>query len=267
MKQLASRQRVQQERAGYWIGFAMGGFFDGIVLHQILQWHHLLSGVDSGLLRDIGMQILADGLFHALMYLIAAIGLWKLFRPTPEPASRRVLLANCLIGFGCWHVLDSVLSHWILGIHRIRMDAENPLLWDIGWLLIFGLGALAAGMALRRAGGNDGPGRHGGTPALLALIVITAAWLATFPLSGTQRAGTVIVVLRPDISPARFLDGVQRLDARIIWAASGGNTWALKAGANISRLAWYRHGALYVSGALTPAGCAPWMTPGSTRTL
>jgi uncharacterized membrane protein len=30
---------------GFWLGFALGGFFDGIILHQILQWHHLLSGV------------------------------------------------------------------------------------------------------------------------------------------------------------------------------------------------------------------------------
>ena len=29
------------------LGFALGGFFDGIVLHQVLQWHHLLSAVDA----------------------------------------------------------------------------------------------------------------------------------------------------------------------------------------------------------------------------
>jgi uncharacterized membrane protein len=27
------------------LGFAFGGFFDGILLHQVLQWHHLLSGI------------------------------------------------------------------------------------------------------------------------------------------------------------------------------------------------------------------------------
>ncbi|WP_272547883.1 DUF2243 domain-containing protein [Acidovorax sp. NCPPB 3576] len=26
---------------GYLLGFSLGVFFDGIVLHQILQWHHL----------------------------------------------------------------------------------------------------------------------------------------------------------------------------------------------------------------------------------
>lgn len=25
------------------LGFALSGFFDGVLLHQILQWHHLLS--------------------------------------------------------------------------------------------------------------------------------------------------------------------------------------------------------------------------------
>ena len=32
---------------GLWVGLSLGGFFDGILLHQILQWHHLLSGVDA----------------------------------------------------------------------------------------------------------------------------------------------------------------------------------------------------------------------------
>lgn len=33
--------------AGGCIGFSLGGFFDGILLHQVLQWHHLLSRVRS----------------------------------------------------------------------------------------------------------------------------------------------------------------------------------------------------------------------------
>lgn len=59
------------------LGFALGGFFDGILLHQILQWHHLLSLVSG--LSDIRLQILWDGYFHALMYVIAALGLWGLW--------------------------------------------------------------------------------------------------------------------------------------------------------------------------------------------
>ncbi len=29
--------------AGILLGLGMGGFFDGIVLHQILQWHHMAT--------------------------------------------------------------------------------------------------------------------------------------------------------------------------------------------------------------------------------
>jgi Predicted membrane protein (DUF2243) len=29
--------------AGVFFGLGLGGFFDGIVLHQVLQWHHMLS--------------------------------------------------------------------------------------------------------------------------------------------------------------------------------------------------------------------------------
>ncbi|CAO3443196.1 hypothetical protein [Azospirillum argentinense] len=120
--------------AGYLLGFALGGFFDGILLHQVLQWHHLLSAVESSAVQDIRVQILADGLFHAAMYVVAVVGLWLLWRSRRrfvEPGADRLLFANALIGFGVWHILDGVLSHWILGLHRIRMDSANPLLWDL----------------------------------------------------------------------------------------------------------------------------------------
>ena len=29
--------------AGLLLGMGLGGFFDGIVLHQLLQWHHMIS--------------------------------------------------------------------------------------------------------------------------------------------------------------------------------------------------------------------------------
>ncbi len=29
---------------GLLVGLGLGGFFDGIVLHQLLQWHHMLGG-------------------------------------------------------------------------------------------------------------------------------------------------------------------------------------------------------------------------------
>jgi uncharacterized membrane protein len=79
--------------AAYLLGFALGGFFDGILLHQILQWHHLLAGLQGSAFADIRIQVLADGLFHALMYVVAIIGLSALWR------SRAELTALAPVGF------------------------------------------------------------------------------------------------------------------------------------------------------------------------
>lgn len=53
------------EWSGLSLGFGLGGFFDGILLHQVLQWHHLLSGVEQAHV-DIRVLIMTDGLFHVL---------------------------------------------------------------------------------------------------------------------------------------------------------------------------------------------------------
>lgn len=92
-------------------------------------------------------------LFHVLMYVTTVIGLWLLWGTKKEfPASGgdRRLFACALIGFGAWHVLDGVLSHWILGIHRIRTDVDNPLFWDVLWLGVFGVVPLVLGWFMRR---------------------------------------------------------------------------------------------------------------------
>ena len=120
--------------SGYALGFAIGGFFDGILLHQILQWHHLLSALEGEPYSDLRFKILADGIFHALMYAVGGVGLWLLWRSRAEfgrAGADRLLFSNALIGFGAWHVVDAVASHWLLGIHRIRMDSDVPLVWDL----------------------------------------------------------------------------------------------------------------------------------------
>lgn len=144
--------------AGYMLGFGLGGFFDGIVLHQLLQWHHLLSGLEQARL-DIRLLILWDGIFHALMYLIAIIGLcllWRARNEFPAPGADRLMFANAVVGFGGWHVLDSIVSHWLLGIHRVRMDVDNPLFWDLLWFAMFGLIPLTIGWIMRRSGSKRG---------------------------------------------------------------------------------------------------------------
>ncbi|CAO3435155.1 DUF2243 domain-containing protein [Azospirillum endophyticum] len=248
---------------GFSLGFALGGFFDGILLHQILQWHHLLSGLASPAFADIGVQILADGVFHALMYVIAAVGLWLLWRGRPGLGliGGRRLMGWALLGFGVWHVLDGLMSHWLLGLHRIRMDVEDKLFWDLLWFFVFGVAVMLAGWLLTRADSGL-PGGRSRVPVLLALAVGLAGAVATLPPPG---ATATLVLFRPGTAPAEALAALASVDGRTVWSDPTGQLWAIDMADGGSTLGLYRHlyrqGALLVSNGVVPAGCLDWFRP------
>lgn len=254
--------------AGFLLGFGMGGFFDGILLHQILQWHHLLSGLNAASLADLRVQVVADGVFHALMYAVAGAGLWSLYhsRGAGLPPRKR-LLAEFLIGFGAWHVIDAVLSHWVVGLHRLRMDVADPLPWELAWLVLFGIVPLLAGWVLRRQGpGAGGAGGAGGAAvsALLAVVITTAAALNLYPVSAPAQ-DTSVVVLRPGASAAGLLAALDGTDARVVWADPSGGVWVLADAPGATLFSLFGAGALYVSGASAPGGCSAWIAPRDGR--
>jgi len=43
----ATSAKPPPKASGLLYGLGFGGFIDGIVLHQILQWHHMVSHVDD----------------------------------------------------------------------------------------------------------------------------------------------------------------------------------------------------------------------------
>jgi uncharacterized membrane protein len=243
--------------SGYALGFALGGFFDGILLHQILQWHHLLSGLEGEAFRDLRVQILADGIFHALMYVIAAAGLWLLWRARREFAESgadRLLVANALLGFGGWHIIDSFVSHWITGIHRIRMDSGNPLMWDLIWFFAFGVVPVLIGIWMRRSGPR-GIARGGAVASALAILVTAGAVWASLPPPGVS---SVMVYFRPGTTPAQVFAAADAVEASVLWSDTSGELWAfdLPEPGRTARL--YGQGALFVGNSLFPMGCLAW---------
>jgi uncharacterized membrane protein len=251
------------------LGFALGGFFDGIMLHQVLQWHHFLSLVPGEALRDIRAQILADGMFHVAVYAIAALGLWLLWRARCgiDSASGRYLLGAVLLGFGAWQIVDVVGFHWVVGIHRIRVDVPNPLLWDLGWLAVIGLPPLLAGLWLRRSAAAGGPsprggGRHGRAAATtLALSVLGGAPLASLPLPGAAATRAVVVLFRPGLGlegAFAAVAAVAAADGRVVWADASGELLTVQLGPEGSAWRLYRHGALVVGTSGPVAGCLAW---------
>lgn len=237
--------------AGLLLGFALGGFFDGILLHQILQWHHLLSLVDG--VGDLRAQVAADGIFHAVMYLLAAIGLALLWRHRPALAIEGGQLpGRLLIGFGAWHAIDAVLSHWLLGIHRIRLDSASPLAWDIGWLLVFGLVPIAIG--LRWGGGGRPPPLRGPGPALALVLAVLGAgiWAAQPPAD----ARTALVVFRPGIDDGDALTAILATGGQPVAHSRG--IWTVGWPAEAQALPLYGRGALFVGQGPIGVGCLAW---------
>ncbi len=227
------------------LGFALGGFFDGILLHQILQWHHLLSLVDG--VGDLRAQVRWDGAFHAFHSLLALAGLWGLWRAThagDRPAGA-ALLGGLLVGFGLWHVADAALSHWLLGLHRIRLDGESPLASDLGWLAAFGLVPIAAGWPLLR---RRGPGAPGSAIAVLAALSIGAGLWA-----GRTPEGSFSVVFAPGLGPGAVLAAPEGKDARLVAGGPRQGVSGVDA-PSAARWSYRRHGALLVGGAGLPPG-------------
>ena len=87
--------------AGILFGLGLGGFFDGIVLHQILQWHHMLTnaGYPPTSVENLKINTLWDGLFHATTYVFVVLGLivlWRASRRTHIRWSSKLLVGSML---------------------------------------------------------------------------------------------------------------------------------------------------------------------------
>lgn len=243
-------------RWGTVLGFALGGFFDGILLHQILQWHHLLSLVPG--MADIRLQVLWDGYFHALMYVIAAVGLIGLWRAhkSGQEGWGRSLLGAVLIGFGLWHIVDGIVSHWALGIHRIKLDSPNPLMWDLIWLTAFGVAPFVAGLLTPR-GGRPGAPRIPGSAAAVLVLSLATIGAAIWSLKPPPDQPFTTVVFAPGVDPAQVWSALSATESRLVWTDPSMGVVVVDAPAD-RRWSFYRHGALMVSGYGAPGGCFSW---------
>jgi len=143
--------------AGLLLGIGLGGFVDGIVLHQILQWHHMLSSEGShppATVAGLEANTLADGLFHAFAWLAVCAGLWLLWRAgrrDPGLLLGRRLVGLMLCGWGLFNLIEGLVDHQLLGIHHVKLDADgDPVVaLDVAFLALAVL-LLVAGSALAR---------------------------------------------------------------------------------------------------------------------
>ncbi|WP_022824327.1 DUF2243 domain-containing protein [Hymenobacter norwichensis] len=144
--------------AGLLMGAGLGGFVDGIVLHQMLQWHNMLSNqLPPDTLVAAKVNMFWDGVFHAAVWVMTVIGLrmlWSVGGRADVPWSGRTFGGALLLGWGLFNVVEGIIDHQLLQLHHVQEYATNKLPWDLAFLGFGGL-LLVAGWALIRAGRHD----------------------------------------------------------------------------------------------------------------
>lgn len=125
---------------GILLGVGIGGMVDGIVLHQLLQWHHMVSGwYPPTSLENLRINTVADGLFHSVTWLVIVAGVFSLWQAAQKtaPPSLRWFAGTLLVGWGLFNLAEGVIDHAILGVHHVNETGrpETWLWWDIGFLV------------------------------------------------------------------------------------------------------------------------------------
>jgi uncharacterized membrane protein len=138
--------------AGLALGMGMGGFVDGILFHQILQFHNMLSArIPNTDYVGAKVNMVWDGFFHAGVWTVTAIGillLWRAGRRAGADLSGRLLAGALLIGWGLFNLVEGVIDHHLLQLHHVYEPAGLSV-WD--WLfLLWGAGMLGGGWWLCR---------------------------------------------------------------------------------------------------------------------
>jgi uncharacterized membrane protein len=149
--------------SGIMLGAGLGGFLDGIVLHQILQWHNMLSSVRPPVdLVSMKYNMVWDGLFHVLAWTMTVAGLIRLWRAgqrSDVPWSTSTFAGSLAMGWGLFNFFEGLIDHQILGVHHVR-PGEGQLAWDLAFLAS-GVLMIAIGWAGIRAGRSDVTSRGG----------------------------------------------------------------------------------------------------------
>lgn len=147
--------------AGVLFGLGLGGFFDGVVLHQLLQWHHMLTsaGYPANSVPNLEFNIFWDGVFHAATYVFVLAGLVSLWRSAHRAHlwwSSKLLLGTLLMGFGLFNLVEGSVSHHLFGIHHVNetVPREQWIYWDLGFLL-WGAVMLIGGWGIYRDGRRE----------------------------------------------------------------------------------------------------------------
>ena len=144
--------------AGILLGIGLGGFFDGILLHQILQWHNMLSNwYPPATMEAMSFNMVWDGFFHAAVWIATLIGVFLLWRAAYQRApipSLTAFIGQLILGWGLFNLAEGIIDHQLLAIHYVR-QVPNYQVYNLAFLAVGGVLFILLGWILMRAGRRE----------------------------------------------------------------------------------------------------------------
>ena len=121
-------------------GIGLGGFVDGILLHQVLQVHEMLSNkIAASNYVGKSINMFWDGIFHAFCFLVVFTGiimLWKLFPRKDIDISGKVFYGGLLMGWALFNIVEGVIDHQILKLHNVVELSANHSIANYSFLVV-----------------------------------------------------------------------------------------------------------------------------------
>jgi uncharacterized membrane protein len=142
--------------SGTVLGIGLGGFFDGILFHQLLQAHNMLSAtVPKTNLANVEVNMFWDGLFHSFTWLMTVLGvalLWRAGKHSEVPWSTRTFVGSLLLGWGLFNFLEGIVDHYLLQVHHV-VERLGLSVYDAAFVAS-GIILVIAGLSCIRSGRN-----------------------------------------------------------------------------------------------------------------
>lgn len=136
------------------IGIGMGGFLDGIVLHQVLQVHEMLSNkIPPTDYVSKSVNMFWDCIFHLFCFIVVIIGiilLWKLMKRTDINRSGNLLAGGLTAGWGLFNIVEGVINHQVLQLHNVVEIAANHAIANYSFLVVSVLMLIAGYVIIKR---------------------------------------------------------------------------------------------------------------------
>jgi uncharacterized membrane protein len=140
--------------AATFLGIGLGGFFDGILFHQLLQTHNMLSAkLPKTSIPNIEANMFWDGVFHAATWVMTVVGvvmLWRAGRYRTASWTARIFVGSLFLGWGLFNLVEGLINHHVLNLHHV-VERYGQSAFDYAFLLSGVVFSAGGWLAIRSA--------------------------------------------------------------------------------------------------------------------